>query len=372
MSFGATILDAQGHRLTQDEKALFRRANPYGFILFARNLDSHDQIRALCQDMRDAVGRNAPILIDQEGGRVQRLRPPLATKWTPPLDFARAAQKAQEHQGEHKHGHKHGHHGEQPGQQIDHSVGSTRIGPETDNVREAMYLRYRLIAAELFDLGIDVNCAPMVDVPRAHTHDFLTDRCYGDTPALAAQLGRAVARGLLDGGVIPVVKHIPGHGLATADSHHDLPRVAAARDELDRIDFAPFKALNDVPMGMTAHIVYESIDQAPATLSPRAVQVIRNDIGFDNLLMTDDISMKALSGSLTDITRGALAAGCDVVLLCNADLADRTAVAEAAGPMNAAAQARAERALLARKPPMELDIHAAKERLKTLFGGPYV
>ena len=333
MTYGATILDAQGLRLSAEERALFARTDPYGFILFARNIDSADQVRALCNDMREAVGRNAPILIDQEGGRVQRLRPPLARQWQPPLDFARSA---------------------------------------GDDAEEAMYLRYRLIAHELHDHGIDVNCAPMVDVPRADTHDFLTNRCYGATPLDAARLGRAVARGLLDGGVLPVVKHIPGHGLATADSHYDLPRVSAPMDELDQIDFAPFKALNDLPMGMTAHVVYEALDQAPATLSPRVVQVIRNAIGFDNLLMSDDISMKALTGDLTDITRATLAAGCDVVLLCNATLKDRTQVAEAAGTMSPASHQRAEAALLARKTPLELDIRATEEKLNSLCGGPYV
>ncbi|WP_136635469.1 beta-N-acetylhexosaminidase [Pseudooceanicola onchidii] len=329
MTFGATILDAEGLRLSGEEKAFFRDADPFGFILFARNIEHADQLRALTTEMREAVGRDAPILIDQEGGRVQRLREPLARDWTPPLDFARAA-----------------------------GVHAT----------QAMYLRYLITALELRRYGIDVNCAPMVDVPRATTHDFLTNRCYGMSPAEAAGLGRAVAMGLMAGGVLPVVKHIPGHGLATADSHFDLPHVSAPVQELDTVDFAPFKVLNDLPMAMTAHVVYEAFDSEPATLSPRMIQVIRNDIGFDGLLMTDDISMKALSGSLTDITTTSIDAGCDVVLLCNATLDDRRTVAEAAGRMSAAAQERAERAL-AMRTGQEVDIRVAEEKLEALLHG---
>jgi beta-N-acetylhexosaminidase len=330
MTFGATILDAEGLRLTPEEKTFFRDANPYGFILFARNIQDGDQLRALTSDMRDAVGRDAPILIDQEGGRVQRLRPPLARQWEPPLTFARSA---------------------------------------GDQATQAMYLRYLLTALELRSYGIDVNCAPMVDVPRPDTHEFLTDRCYGDTPAAAAGLGRAVAMGLLAGGVLPVLKHIPGHGLATADSHYDLPRVTAPVQELDTVDFAPFKVLNDLPMAMTAHVVYEAFDPAPATLSRRMIQIIRNDIGFDGLLMTDDISMKALTGTLSDIASTSIDAGCDVVLLCNATLDERRAVADAAGQMNHEAQARAERALEQRNQGTEVDIQAAEEKLEALLRG---
>ena len=330
MRFGATILDAEGLRLTAEEKAFFRDANPYGFILFARNIDTPDQVRALCEEMRASVGRDAPITIDQEGGRVQRLRGPVWTEWLPPLDFVAAAGA---------------------------------------NAREAMYLRYRLIASELRDLGIDSNCAPMADVARETTHPFLRNRCYGRDPAQVALLARAVADGLMDGGVIPVVKHIPGHGFATLDSHHDLPHVALGENELGAVDFAPFHDLSDLPMGMTAHLVYGAFDDRPATLSPKMISLIRDRIGFDNLLMTDDISMKALSGSLADITCGALAAGCDVVLYCNGTLAERREVAEAAGEMSFAGQTRALRALNARKPPLDIDIPAARAQLETLLNG---
>lgn len=330
MSFGAAILDAEGLRLTAEERAFFREADPFGFILFARNLQSPDQIRALCSDMREAVGRAAPITIDQEGGRVQRLRPPLGRDWLPPLDHVAQAGEAAE---------------------------------------RAMYLRYRLIAAELRALGIDSNCAPMVDLAGPQTHDFLFNRCYGGDAAEVAALGRAVAQGLLDGGVLPVLKHIPGHGRATLDSHYDLPHVDAEPEALDDTDFAPFRALADLPMGMTAHLVYDAIDAAPATLSPAVIDLVRRQIGFDGLLMTDDISMKALEGDLGSLSRQAIAAGCDVVLHCNGTLQERRQVAEAAGRMTKAAQIRAQAALAARHDPLPLDIRAAEAELSSLLSG---
>ncbi len=328
--FGATILDADGLSLSAEEKAFFRDVNPYGFILFARNIDTPDQVRALCAEMRACVGRDAPITIDQEGGRVQRLRAPVWTEWEPPLAFVTAA---------------------------------------GEKAEEAMYLRYRLIAAELHALGIDSNCAPMVDVAGPGTHAFLHNRCYGTDPETVAKLGRAAAEGMIAGGVIPVLKHIPGHGRATMDSHYDLPRVSASREDLDAVDFAPFRALNDLPMGMTAHLVYDAIDDRPATLSEKVMKVIREDIGFENLIMTDDLAMKALKGSLADLTRQALAAGCDVILHCNGTLADRRAVAEAAGEMSFGAQTRALRALNGRMAPDDIDIPRATAQLETLLSG---
>ena len=330
MRYGATILDASGLRLTAQEKALFRAVKPFGFILFARNIDTPDQVRALCDELREAAGHEAVITVDQEGGRVQRLRAPHWRDWTAPLDFVQAA------------------------------------GP---NAAEAMYLRFRLIADELHRVGIDSNCAPMVDVAGAQTHAFLRNRCYGTTPDTVAALGRAAANGMLAGGVLPVVKHMPGHGRATMDSHFDLPQVDAPRAALDTHDFAPFKALNDLPMGMTAHLVYDAIDPHPATLSPVMMRLIREDIGFDNLIMTDDISMKALTGEVDAIAAGALAAGCDVVLYCNATLEDRTRVADAAGEMSEAAQTRAARALAMRRTPDDVDIPSLTAKLDRLLGG---
>ncbi|WP_341235349.1 beta-N-acetylhexosaminidase [uncultured Sulfitobacter sp.] len=329
MRFGATILDATGLRLTAQEKALFRAVKPFGFILFARNIDTPDQVRALCDEMREAAGHDAVITVDQEGGRVQRLRGPIWRDWTPPLDFVQAAGA---------------------------------------NAAQAMYIRYRLIAQELHDVGIDSNCAPMVDVAGSQTHEFLRNRCYGTDAAQVAALGRAAADGMLAGGVLPVVKHMPGHGRATMDSHFDLPLVGAAHADLATCDFAPFKALNDLPMGMTAHLVYDAIDPRPATLSPVMMQLIRDEIGFDNLIMTDDISMKALQGGVDQISRDALEAGCDVILYCNASLEDRSLVADAAGEMTDAAQTRAERALSMRVAPDEIDISALTAKLDALLG----
>jgi beta-N-acetylhexosaminidase len=329
MRFGATILDATGLRLTAQEKALFRAVKPFGFILFARNIDTPDQVRALCDEMREAAGHDAVITVDQEGGRVQRLRGPIWRDWTAPLDFVQAAGA---------------------------------------NAAQAMYIRYRLIAQELHAVGIDSNCAPMVDVAGPQTHEFLRNRCYGTDAVQVAALGRAAADGMLAGGVLPVVKHMPGHGRATMDSHFDLPLVGAAHADLTTRDFAPFKALNDLPMGMTAHLVYDAIDPRPATLSPVMMQLIRDEIGFDNLIMTDDISMKALEGGVDQISRDALAAGCDVILYCNASLEDRSLVADAAGEMTDAAQTRAERALSMRVTPDEIDISALTAKLDALLG----
>ncbi|WP_223424352.1 beta-N-acetylhexosaminidase [Tateyamaria pelophila] len=328
MSFGATILDADGLRLTKDEVAFFREADPFGFILFARNIDTPDQVYGLCSAFRDAVGRDAPITIDQEGGRVQRLRGPEWREWLPPLDFVQAA---------------------------------------GDDAERAMYIRHRLIAHELKALTIDSNCAPMVDIIVKETHKFLRNRCYGTSPGDIALLGRAAADGLLDGGVLPVLKHMPGHGRTNLDSHFDLPHVDVSLDTLRETDFAPFRALNDLPMGMTAHVVYEAVDEVPATLSREMMQLIREDIGFGGLIMTDDTGMKALSGTPAQIATRALSAGCDVILHCNAPLAERIETANAAGPMSDAAQARAEAALAARRTPDDIDIVELNAELEALL-----
>ncbi|MBU2982189.1 beta-N-acetylhexosaminidase [Lentibacter algarum] len=328
--FGATILDADGLRLSADEAAFFREANPFGFILFARNIDNKEQVKRLCSEFREAVGRDAPITIDQEGGRVQRLRAPIWREWLPPLEQATLA---------------------------------------GENAARSFYLRFRLLAHELHEIGIDSNCAPMVDIAGASTHEFLKNRCYGTDVEAVSEIGRAAADGMLDGGVLPVVKHVPGHGRAVADSHFELPTVQAVHKDLSDTDFAPFKALNDLPMGMTAHIRYPELDEAAATLSPKVMKIIRDEIGFDGLLMTDDISMKALDGDLGDLSRSALDAGCDVILHCNGSLDERRLVAEAAGEMCAEAQRRADNALDSRKKPTEIDIPAIEDELKALLNG---
>lgn len=330
MACGATILDAEGVRLTAEEKAFFRAADPFGFILFARNIQSAEQTRALCNELREAVGRNCLITVDQEGGRVQRLSSPLARDWMAPLDHVEQA---------------------------------------AEQAERAMYLRYRLIAQELLELGIDSNCAPVGDLITPDTHPFLKNRCYGTDLHQVAILARAVAQAHLDGGVLPVLKHIPGHGRAQVDSHKELPRVTASLETLRSQDFAVFAALNDLPLGMTAHLVYEALDGHPATISGKVMAMIRSQIGFGGLIMTDDISMKALAGTPAQKAAAARAAGCDLVLFCNAELQDRRAVAEAAGEMDGAGQARADAALALRQPPVLLDTEAAEAELTALMGG---
>lgn len=325
--FAAAILGCAGLRLTADERRFFARAKPFGFILFTRNCDTAEQVRALTAELRDAVGRDAPIFVDQEGGRVQRLRPPLASDWRPPLHDAVAA---------------------------------------GDCAADALALRYAIIAAELRALGIDGNCAPALDVARPETHPFLRNRLLGTDPDSVARLGRAVAEAHLAGGVLPVIKHMPGHGRGTADSHLHLPRTHADADALES-DFAPFKALSDLPLGMTAHMVFEALDDRAATVSATMIGLIRDRIGFDGLLMTDDISMQALSGDVASRGRAALDAGCDAVLHCNGDLTEMRALHDATGAMTDAAQARAEAALAARIPTPPVDIATLWAKLDVLL-----
>ena len=328
MSANATIFGLSGQRVTADEAAFFRDADPWGFILFARNVDAPDQLRALTASLRDCLGRDAPILIDQEGGRVQRMRAPHWREYLPALDqMARAA----------------------------------------DPVR-AHWLRNRLIAAELHDVGIDVNCAPLADLVEAQTHPVLRNRLSGETAATVIAAARACAAAFVAGGVLPVLKHIPGYGRASVDSHLSLPRVDAPRDDLIARDFAPFAALTDLRMGMTAHIVFSDIDpDAPATTSATMMRLIRDEIGFGGLIMTDDIGMEALSGTPAMRAAASIAAGCDLVLHCNGDLAEMPAVAEAAGPMTPPAQARAVHALAERQTPLPIDIDAVVQEFEALL-----
>ena len=323
------IFGCLGPRLDAEEAAFFRDVAPVGVILFARNVDTPAQVRRLCADLRDAVGWDAPIFIDQEGGRVQRLRAPHWREWLPPLEQAE------------------------------------RAGP--DAAARAMYLRSLLIAREHAALGIDGNCAPCADIARPETHPFLRNRCYGTEARSVTLLARAVAEGLADAGVFPVLKHMPGHGRGTLDSHHDLPRVSVPRDLLEAEDFAPFRALSDLHWGMSAHLVYEAIDpDAPATLSATMIRLIREDIGFDGLLMTDDLSMNALPGTIGDRAAGARAAGCDVILHCNGERAEMEAVVGAAGALDPAASTRLARALGSRRAPLSVDEQALLSELADL------
>mgnify|MGYP001092115363 FL=1 len=325
----ATIFGPEGLEITDWERGFFPEVQPLGFILFARNIDSPDQLRRLTYDLREAVQRDAPILIDQEGGRVQRMRAPHWREYLPALDqMARAS----------------------------------------DPLR-AQWIRNRLIAAELHDVGIDANCAPLADIAEDATHPVLKNRLYGYDVETVVAASRVCADAHLAGGVLPVLKHIPGYGRAAVDSHMDLPRVDAPRAELDGWDFAPFAALADVPIGMTAHIVFSDIDaDAPATTSAKMMEVIRKDIGFDGLLMTDDLSMEALSGTIAQRAAASIAAGCDIILHCNGKAAEMQVVADATGPMSAAAITRANRALAMRKAPANIDIPELEGELGHLLG----
>ncbi len=326
----AAILGCAGPRLHPDEARFFADAQPFGFILFARNVETPDQVAALVADLRTSVGWHAPILIDQEGGRVQRLLGPHWRAWRPPLDHVTSSKDA----------------------------------------ARAMYLRARLIAVELQALGIDVNCIPTADVARDDTHPFLRNRLYGSSPEVVADLSLATARGLMDGGVLPVVKHLPGHGAATVDSHHDLPRVSLSRDTLDAVDFAAFRPLGALPLGMSAHVVFDAIDpEAPATLSKTAIRVIRDEIGFDGVLMTDDLSMNALPGGIGERAAAARAAGCDLILHCNGKRPEMEAVVSNCGVLRGASADRCARALAARSDPDPIDIQAAEADLSDLLNG---
>lgn len=318
--FGATIFGCEGLSISADEQAFYAQAQPFGFILFARNVDTPDQLARLTEDLRNAVGRDAPVLIDQEGGRVQRMRAPHWREFLPPLDEAEQA---------------------------------------AENAERAFYLRYRIIADELRKVGITANCAPSADVAIAATHPFLRNRCYGQDVETVVKLARATANGLQAGGVLPVMKHIPGHGRATLDSHKELPRVTEMKSVLQGVDFAAFKQLNDLPMGMSAHIVFEDIDSSgPATTSAKMTDLIRSEIGFDGLLMTDDLSMEALSGNVVSRARASIAAHMDVVLHCNGKLDEMQAIADEVGQMTPGAQRRAEAALAQQTAPDDADIEA--------------
>lgn len=326
MGQGAYILAPLGPTLSTKEAAFFAEADPWGFILFARNVGTPDQLRRLTDDLRACVSRDAPILIDQEGGRVQRLQPPHWRSYIPPMDQA--------------------------------------AGPDPDR---AFWLRHRLIAQELRDVGVDVNCLPTCDLAQPDTHPILRNRCYGSDVETVVRLARAAVSGMAAGGVLPVMKHIPGHGRATVDSHLDLPRVDAPEKVLEAEDFAVFRALNDLPLGMTAHLVFEALSTRPATVDPAMIALIRDKIGFSGVLMTDDISMEALAGSVADRARASLAAGCDMILHCNGNLSEMEAIAEVSGAMTAPAQARADAALARRRAPEPIDIPALEAEFAALM-----
>lgn len=307
----AFICGLKGLNLDADERAFLRDASPWGVILFRRNVESREQVARLTADLRDALGRHAPVLVDQEGGRVQRLNTP---NWRAYPSAARFECCAPD---------------------------------DVEAAARLAWLGARLMAHDLREVGIDVDCLPVLDVPAEGSHAIISDRAYSRDPARAARLGRAAAEGLMAGGVAPVMKHIPGHGRARADSHLELPVVDASRAELEAVDFPPFVANADLPMAMSAHVVYTAIDPSgPGTQSKIVVNdIIRGLIGFDGLLMTDDLSMKALTGNFRERAERAIGAGCDMVLHCNGDLAEAVPVAEGAPMLSGKALERAEKAL---------------------------
>src|ERR1700761_5343205 len=329
------IYGCSGTALSADERAFFRETRPWGFILFGRNIETPEQVLTLVRALREAVGDvSAPVLIDQEGGRVARLKPPHWHERPPAGRFGRL-------------------YAENP-----------------EKAREATYLNARLIAHDLAALGINVDCLPVLDVPVAGSHDIIGDRAFARDPATVIDLGRAQIEGLIEGGVLPVMKHIPGHGRAGADSHLALPRVDAEAEELSASDFVTFRSLDLCPMAMTAHVVYESIDpQRPATTSPKVIRdVIRGEIGFNGLLMSDDLSMQALDGPLDVRARAALFAGCDVVLHCNGDMDEMRLVATEAKMLDGVPLKRAESALAHLvRPDVSFDPAAAEVRMAQLL-----
>ncbi len=335
----AAILGCQGTTLSKEEIAFFRDVRPWGFIVFKRNIESPDQLRALTAALRETIDDDrAPILIDQEGGRVQRMGPPHWPKYPPGRAYGTL--------------------------------------PTNDPLvrREVARLGARLIAHDLVSVGINVDCAPVLDVPAPDGHEIIGDRAYGQSVEEVATLGRAMAEGFIAGGVLPVFKHCPGHGRAVSDSHLELPVVETPYAELDARDFAPFKVMSDMPMAMSAHVVYAAIDaKRPGTTSKTVIRkVVRGAIGFDGLLMTDDLSMKALKGDFRTRAKAALAAGCDMILHCNGDMDEMKAVVDGCKPLKGQARRRAQ-AAMARlsRVPEPFDVAEARARFDAAFEGRY-
>ncbi len=331
----AVIFDCEGPRLSNEERAFFKDVDPWGFILFARHCENADQVRAHCDELRDCVGReDAPIMIDQEGGRVARMKPPVFPAHPAPAVFGELY----------------------------------KLDPK--KAGEAARLNGYLLGRMVSDLGVTVNCIPMLDVPQMDADaQVIGDRAISKHPSTITLLAFAMMEGLIEGGALPVIKHLPGHGRSLCDSHHDLPRVGASKRDLQSCDFLPFRDLRDAGMGMTAHIVYEAYDaDRPATLSPVIVgDVIRGEIGFDGLLFTDDLKMKALGGAIADRIAGAYDAGCDIALACNFSLAEKKQSASALRPLAGRSAARAGAAMAGLRTPVRGDTSEAYERLRALL-----
>jgi beta-N-acetylhexosaminidase len=330
----AFICGIAGTELSDAERSFIDHAEPWGIILFARNIGDADQVRALVSEVRALLGRgNMPVLVDQEGGRVQRIRPPLAERHPPPSAYSDLYRK------------------------------------DAASGLDAARMGARLIAHELLALGCNCDCLPLLDLQFEGAHQIIGDRSYGGDPAEVAALGRAVCEGLLAGNVMPVVKHIPGHGRALADSHLELPRVDTPVAQLQQTDFLPFRSLADMPLAMTAHVLYTAIDpDRPATLSPAVIsEVVRGFIGFSGALMSDDLSMKALSGSMTERTEQAFAAGCDLALHCNGDLDEMRAVAASSPRLEGEALNRCDAALARLGGPQAFDVEEARALVRSLL-----
>jgi beta-N-acetylhexosaminidase len=332
----ALILGLAGPDLTAEERAFFAEVQPWGFIVFQRNCVSKDQLRRLTDGLRDITGRaDTPILIDQEGGRVARLKAPVWRHPPPAWTFA------------------------------------DLYARDVETAMEAAFLNSRLIASELVEVGINVSCSPCIDLLHDDGHGIIGDRALGRETNQIAELGRAVAEGLMDGAVLPVIKHMPGHGRARADSHLELPVVETSHDELSRSDFVPFRSLSDMPMGMTAHVTYPALDaDRCATLSSRLIHhIIRGEIGFGGLLMSDDVGMNALSGDFQDRTYRALVAGCDVALHCSGRMDEMRECVLGARPLEGEAARRAAAALDRIVPPSDFDAEQGAIRLADLLAG---
>ncbi len=334
MSIRAFISGCASTALNDAEIKFFAKNQPWGLILFKRNCESPEQIRSLTTKFRSAVGRkDAPVFIDQEGGRVQRLNQPLWRKYPAAQEFGRLFSRS--------------------------PILAFRTARNAG----------RLMAEELEELGITASCLPVLDVPQPGSHDVIGNRAYGLRPEVIISLANAHMSGLMEGGILPVMKHIPGHGRSTVDSHLALPIVSASRAELEQFDFMPFSALANCPMAMTAHVIYTSLDsESPATLSRKIVrEVIRKTIGFTGLLMTDDLSMKALGGTFAEKCERALNAGCDMLLHCGGDMSEMEQVAASAGALEGKAMRRAKQALKARRKPLPYDKKAALKDLEAIL-----
>lgn len=328
----AVILGLAGLELTDEERKFFVKEKPLGFILFKRNIDNPAQVKQLVRQLKECVERDCPILIDQEGGRVARLRPPHWRSSPAVKCFADIAVK------------------------------------DMEKAKEATYLNARLIGEELYNLGINVDCAPVCDLVFEGAHDIVGDRSFGREPEKVAALARQMAQGLADSGVLPILKHIPGHGRAKVDSHESLPVVDATLSELRKTDFVVFEKLANIPWAMTAHITYTDIDaENPATLSSKVIDIIRNDIGFGGILISDDLSMKALQGSFSERAEKSLEAGCDLVLHCNGNMEEMLQVVAGTSLISDSLAARLEKGFMfcSRDKNKAIDLKLAEENLRS-------